>query len=311
MPFVNTLEILKDAKKNKYAVGAFNVFSLDHAAAIIRLCDSLGSPVLITEPAVLEPYLCFKDLGSLTKNIASQVSVPVGLHLSHGSDIATIKRVIDAGFTSAMIDGSSLSFEENIRLTKEAAVLAHKSGVTIEGELGAVGNTAGSIASSMTDPVLAKKYVSETGIDILAVSIGNSHGFYKGTPKLDFQRFEDIKNQFKDNSNLYFTLHGGTGIADSDLARLIANEMTKICIYTEMCGAGKDKAMDYLARHPNYGGTKDVPELFKSIAAGFLSIVEHDINVFGSCHKSALTGAAISASELEKIVRQVISNIKL
>lgn len=311
MPFVNTSEILKDARNRKYAVGAFNIFSLDHAAAIIRLCDSLGSPVLITEPAVLEPYLRFKDVGNITKYVASQVSIPVGLHLSHGSDIATIQRVIDAGFTSAMIDGSSLSFEENVKLTKEAAILAKKNGVTIEGELGAVGNTAGSIASSMTDPKLARQYVDETGIDILAVSIGNSHGFYKGTPKLDFQRFEDIKNAFGSDRKIFFTLHGGTGIADADIKRLIENEMTKICIYTEMCGAGKDKAFDYFARHPEYSGTKDVPELFKAIAGGFLDIVKHDIEVFGSVNKSNNMSSSVSKEILESIVRKVIENLKI
>jgi len=317
MPVVSTLEILRDARSRKYGVGAYNVLSLDQAAAIIRLSDKFKAPVLITEPAVLEKYVSFSDLGAIVREVAGRVSIPVGLHLSHGKDIATLKRCIAAGFTSVMIDGSVLPFGENVALTAEAVSLCHKNGVACEGELGAVGSTSGEIKSVMTDPEEARKYVEATGIDIFAVSIGNAHGFYKGVPKLDFERFKQIKAAMAHKSELYYTLHGGTGISPEDLKKLISEGCPKICIYTEMCGVGKEKAFDYLARTPEYHGTYDVPELLRAITGGFLEVVEFDIETFGSADKSPLQqgaqfvqGDTINADLIKEIVNSVISRIK-
>jgi len=313
MPFVSTIDILKDARSRKYGVGAYNVLSLDQAAAIIRLSDKMQAPVLITIPAVLESYCSFSDLGIITRALGQKVSIPVGLHLSHGKDMATMERCVKAGFTSVMIDGSSLPFAENVKLTRQAAEYCHKHGVACEGELGAVGSTTGEIKSTMTDPDEARRYVEETNIDIFAVSIGNAHGFYKGVPKLDFERFRSIKEALSHKENVFFTLHGGTGIAPGDLKRLIAEGCPKICIYTEMCGVGKEKAFDYLARHPEYSGTLDVPELFKAIIGGFLEVVKFDIDTFSSAGKSggAKSVSAPGKEDIELIVRKVIENLNL
>lgn len=314
MPLVSTLEILKDAYDRKYGVGSYNILSLDQAAAIIRLSDELMAPVIITVPAVLEPYLSFSDVGVITRAVAEKSVVPVGLHLSHGMDIATLRRCIDAGFTSVMIDGSSLPFNENVKLTSEAAKLCHKFGVACEGELGAVGSATGEIKSSMTDPDEAARFADATNIDIFAVSIGNAHGFYKGIPKLDFERFRQIKQALQFKKNLFFTLHGGTGISSEDLKRLIEEGCPKICIYTEMCSVGKERAFDYLARHPEYMGTKDVPELFKAIIDGFLDVVRFDIDTFGSANKARnyeISEAQINKDLIEDIVNNVIKNIGL
>ncbi|MBN1299428.1 MAG: class II fructose-bisphosphate aldolase family protein [Actinobacteria bacterium] len=312
MPITSTLDILKDARERRYGVGAYNVLSLDQAAAIIRLSDSLEAPVLVTVPAVLEKYVNFSDLGAITRSVAQKCSIPVGLHLSHGKDIATMQRCIDAGFTSVMIDGSALPFDQNVSLTREAADLCHRHGVACEGELGAVGSATGEVKSTMTDPDEARRYVEQTNIDIFAVSIGNAHGFYKGIPKLDFERFNQIKTALFSKPDVFFTLHGGTGISPQDLKKLIEQGCPKICIYTEMCGAGKEKAFDYLARHPEYGGTTDVPELFKAILDGFLDVVKFDIDVFGSAQKakcSVVPGININSSMIEDIVKSVINKI--
>ncbi len=285
MPFASTIDILKDARSRKYGVGAYNVLSLDQAAAIIRLSDKMKAPVLITMSPILDPYCSFGDLGIITRELAEKVSIPVGLHLSHGKDMATIESCVKAGFTSVMIDGSSLPFADNVKLTRKAAEYCHKHCVACEGELGAVGSASGEIESSMTDPNKAKRYVEETNIDILAVSIGNAHGFYKGLPKIDFERFKSIKKALIHKENVFFTLHGGTGVAPHDLKRLITEGCPKICIYTEMCGAGKKKAIDYLEKNPEYSGPLDVPELFKTIIDGFLKVVESDIKIFNSAGK--------------------------
>jgi fructose-bisphosphate aldolase class II len=315
MPVVSTLDILREARAGKYGVGAYNVFSLDQAASIIRLSDTMKAPVLITVPAVLEQYVSFSDLGAVVREVAGRASIPVGIHLSHGKDIATLKRCIDAGFTSVMIDGSVLPFGENVKLTSEGVQLCHKNGVACEGELGAVGSTTGEVKSVMTDPEEARRYVEATNVDIFAVSIGNAHGFYKGVPKLDFTRFSQIKDALSHKNDLFFTLHGGTGISPDDLKKLIAQGCPKICIYTEMCGVGKEKAFDYLARHPEYGGTVDVPELFKAVLGGFLEVVKEDIEVFGSANKvsktsQSLSAGSISAGTIEEIVRKVMQGLK-
>lgn len=313
MPFVSTIDILKDARSRKYGVGAYNVMSLDQAAAIIRLSDKMQAPVLIVVPAILERYCSFSDAGVVTRAVAENVSIPVGLHLSHGKDMATMERCVKAGFTSVMIDGSSLPYSENVKLTRQAAEYCHKNGVACEGELGAVGSTTGEIKSTMTDPDEARRYVEETNIDIFAVSIGNAHGFYKGIPKIDFERFRLIKEALSAKENVFFTLHGGTGISPGDLKRLIAEGCPKICIYTEMCGVGKEKAFDYLARHPEYEGTTDVPELFKAIIDGFLEVVKFDIDTFGSAGKSGgiKSVSAPGKEDIELIVKKVIENLKL
>lgn len=314
MPVVSTLDILREARAGKYGVGAYNVLSLDQAASIIRLSDKMKAPVLITVPAVLEQYASFSDIGAVVREVAGKASIPVGIHLSHGKDLATLKRCIDAGFTSVMIDGSSLPFGDNVKLTSEGVQLCHKSGVACEGELGAVGSTTGEVKSTMTDPEEARRYVEATGVDIFAVSIGNAHGFYKGVPKLDFTRFNQIKDALSHKSNVYFTLHGGTGISPDDLKKLIAQGCPKICIYTEMCGVGKEKAFDYLARHPEYGGTVDVPELFKAILGGFLEVVKEDIEIFGSANKvtqnpQPLSSGSINAGTIEEIVKKVMQGL--
>ncbi len=310
MPVVSTLDILRDARARKYGVGAYNVLSLDQAAAIIRLSDKLRAPVLITEPAVLEKYVSFADLGAIVREVGGKASIPVGLHLSHGKDIPTLKRCIDAGFTSVMIDGSVMPFGENVALTAEAVQLCHKSGVACEGELGAVGSTSGEVKSVMTDPEEAKRYVEATNIDIFAVSIGNAHGFYKGVPKLDFDRFRQIKDALSHKNDLFFTLHGGTGISPEDLKKLIAEGCPKICIYTEMCGVGKEKAFDYLARTPDYHGTFDVPELFKAVIGGFLEVVDFDIETFGSANK-AIQAAGVSSTGAisQELIREIVNNV--
>jgi fructose-bisphosphate aldolase class II len=315
MPVASTLDILRDARAGKYGVGAYNVLSLDQAASIIRLSDKMKAPVLITVPAVLEQYVSFSDIGAVVREVAGKASIPVGIHLSHGKDIATLKRCIDAGFTSVMIDGSVLPFGDNVKLTSEGVQLCHKNGVACEGELGAVGSTTGEVKSVMTDPEEARRYVEATNVDIFAVSIGNAHGFYKGVPKLDFTRFNQIKDALSNKSNLFFTLHGGTGISPDDLKKLIAQGCPKICIYTEMCGVGKEKAFDYLARHPEYGGTMDVPEMFKAVLGGFLDVVKEDIEVFGSANKvsqtlQSLPGGSINAGSIEEIVKKVMQGLR-
>jgi len=314
LPFKSVVEILKDAKERKYGVGSFNIMCLDQASALIHCAERLSSPIMITIPSVIEPYLDFKELSVITHCVAEKVSVPVALHLSHGMDLNIVKRAIEAGFSSVMIDGSPLTFKDNIKLTREAAKIGHENNVAVEGELGAVGSVTSEIESTMTDPKLAGEFVSETNIDIFAVSIGNSHGFYKGPPRLDFDRFIEIRDSVSFKKDLFFTLHGGTGINADDIKYLIAEGMTKIAIYTNMCAVGKEKAFEYLARHIDYEGNTDLPELLKAIFSGFIEVAELDMRIFNSIGKIKTIDTKkyiITPKDISGITKKVLEQLRL
>ena len=283
MALVNTMDILRSCKTHKYAVGAFNINSLDQPKALIDRAGRLASPIMLVIPGIIEKYVDFDDFSAVAARAARHSEAPVALHLSHGTDLEQVRRACEAGFTSAMFDGSKLPFEENIAQTKLAVEIGHEHGCAVEGELGAIGSSFASVAESLTDPMLAKEFVSRTGVDILAVSIGNAHGFYKGAPKLDFAQLEAIEKALSGNSaECCLTLHGGTGIPPGDIKRAIALGITKICIYTEMCAEGKIRAKGYIDGHPEYAGNYDVPELLAALTGGFADVMQSCAEAFMS-----------------------------
>ena len=287
MAFVKTLDILEKCAREKFMVGAFNLCGLDQVPALINGSEKLGSPILVTEPGVIEPYMDFEQLAAVTYHAAKNTSIPVGLHLSHGMDLDSVERALKAGFTSVMFDGSKMEYEENVRLTSEAVKMGHSYGAAVEGELGALpgasegGEALASSADTMTDPALAKDYVKRTGIDILAISIGNAHGLYKGKPSLDFQRLEQIYYGLM-SQDVYLTLHGGTGIPEDHLRRAMDMGIVKVCIYTDMCVEGKKNAVKYIEEKPEYQGNFDIAELTGSINKGFMDAAETCMEMFMS-----------------------------
>ena len=289
MPLVRTKDILAACEHGKYAVGAFNLNSLDQAPFLIKKAEELQSPLLLVEPGVIEKYMNFDDFFAVAARAAACAEVPVGIHLSHGLDLVQFERACKAGFTSVMYDGSKLDYEENVRTTKAAVEIGRKYGCEVEGELGALGSSFADVAESMTDPAMAKDFVKRTGVDILAVSIGNAHGFYKGTPSLDFKRLEEIRHAVMP-LNCFLTLHGGTGIPESHIKRSIELGMVKICIYTEMCAEGKKDAVEYIGAHPNYEGNYDVPELLRAVTGGFARSMESCMKMFMSVGRSESGG---------------------
>ncbi|MCI8550614.1 MAG: class II fructose-bisphosphate aldolase [Lachnospiraceae bacterium] len=290
MPLCKTLDILRDCERRQYAVGAFNINGLDQPGALIRQAEKLGSPILMVEPGVIEQYVDFEDYVLVTARAAKQASVPVGIHLSHGLDLEQVERACKAGFTSVMYDGSKLPYEENVRNTKIAVEMGHKFGAAVEGELGALGSSFVDIKETMTDPDQARDFVARTGIDILAVAVGNAHGFYKGTPKLDFGRLSEIRRALM-AYNCYLTLHGGTGIPKDHIQRSIQLGISKICIYTEMCHVGKEQAKDYIKAHPDYTGNYDIPDLIRSVTDGFTRAEADCMKMFMSTGKCGTSKA--------------------
>lgn len=287
MTYVKTLDILKKCAQEHFMVGAFNLNGLDQPAALIKRAEALGSPILITEPGVIEPYMPFEYCAAITYLAAKNTRVPVGLHLSHGMDLDLVERALKAGFTSVMYDGSRLDYEENVRTTREAVKMGHSYGAAVEGELGALpgasegGAALASNVDTMTDPALAIDYVKRTGIDILAISIGNAHGLYKGKPSLDFQRLEQIYYGLM-AQDVYLTLHGGTGIPEDHLKRAMEMGIVKVCIYTDLCVEGKKNARAYVDVKPDYQGNYDIPDLIGEINKGFVDATETCMKMFKS-----------------------------
>jgi len=207
-------QILASAMAEKYAVGAFNVHNLESLQAVVTAAEEENSPVIVAVTPSAIKYAGLNYLGKLVKNAAGNVPVPMSLHLDHGENSKTIKKCMDAGFTSVMIDGSHLDFEENIKLAERIVELAHVKGVSVEAELGRlVGVEEVSVEEKetiLTDPEAAKEFVERTDVDALAVAIGTSHGVYKfqGEPKLDFGRLTEIRQKV----DIPLVLHGASGV---------------------------------------------------------------------------------------------------
>jgi len=207
-------EILAPAMAQKYAIGAFNIYNLESLQAVITAAQEENSPMIVAVTPTAVKYAGLSHLTELVKTAAKLTPVPTTLHLDHGEDIETIKRCLDTGFTSVMIDGSHQDFENNIVLTKEVVKLAHVKGVSVEAELGRL--TAIEEVSVeekeaiLTDPEAAKEFVERTDADALAVAIGTSHGAYKfkGESKLDFERLKEIKEMV----DIPLVLHGASGV---------------------------------------------------------------------------------------------------
>ncbi|ACA32493.1 ketose 1,6-bisphosphate aldolase [Histophilus somni] len=245
MSLINLKEMLTVAVQHKFAVGAFNAIDSNFIDAVFAAAKQQQSPVIIN---VAEVHLQYIDLPATAKYIkkkAQLASIPVCLNLDHGLTLPTVKQAIECGFSSIMFDGSSLSYEENIRQTREIVELCRPYNISVEGELGAVGGDEGGALESIADVALytkveqAKEFVEKTGIDTLAVAIGNTHGKYKGEPKLDFERLAQI-NQAVD---VPLVLHGGSGISAEDFRKTIELGICKINFFTGM----SQTALDTLA----------------------------------------------------------------
>jgi len=223
--------MLTAARQRGYAVGSFNAWDIYSARTIISAAERLRAPVIISLWQKELDLAGEAELYGLTLSFARAASVPVAVFIDHAQSLAEIERAIALGATSVMIDGSHFPLEENIACTAQAARLAHAAGVSIEGELGRVGEEEGSTpdASWYTDPAEAECFVAETGIDALAVAIGNAHGIYRQEPKLALDVLAEIGRRV----SVPLVLHGGSGIPDADLRRGISLGIAKVNIGAE------------------------------------------------------------------------------
>lgn len=208
--------ILKKAQREGYALGAFNVFNIESAQAVIAAAEKEKSPVIIQVTEKTFKYIDFDFLVPALRFIAQKAQIPVVLHLDHGRDLKIIEKAIKGGFTSVMFDGSSLSFLENVVLTRKVVLKAHRKKIPVEAELGAIPGKEDYISVKerkkyLTDPNLASLFVQKTGCDFLAISIGTAHGPYKfkGKPYLDFKRLKAIREKVK----VPLVLHGASSLS--------------------------------------------------------------------------------------------------
>lgn len=275
---VSMNEILRSAKENGYGVGFFNAVNVEMARAVIETAEELRAPVIIGTAEVLLPAMELKRVADYLIPLAKEASVPVCVHYDHGLTFERCMEAIQLGFTSVMYDCSTLSYEENVEKVAEMVKICHAVGVTVEGELGHVGDNEGAgklenPSDYYTDPEVARDYVLRTGVDALAVAVGNAHGDYKFLPQLDFERIEKIAG----TTRLPLVLHGGSGLADRDFQTAVQKGICKVNIFTDIDKAGKAGIEAGLA-----AGAKTMMGLIPYEIQAMKEVVAEKIRLFGS-----------------------------
>lgn len=260
MSFETSKNMLLDAQKGKYAVGAFNAENMEMVKAIIKAAEELKAPVMIqTTPSTVK-YASLEMFVAMVKEEAEKATVPVCLHLDHGNSFELAVQAIKDGYTSIMIDGSKLPFEQNVDLVQRVVSVAHPNGLPVEAELGKVGGKEDDLSVDIdtnTDPKEAVEFVKKTGIDSLAVAIGTAHGFYVGTPVLDKNRLKEINSLI----DIPLVLHGASGLSDQDVKDCIALGICKVNFATELRVAYTEAVKSLLKEEPSIYDPKKLGEV--------------------------------------------------
>ena len=229
-------DMMADAEKRGYAVGAFNVNDLAGIQAVVQAAEEERSPVIIQMYSI--GLLGIRYIVAMAEVAAQSVTVPVAMHLDHGRDLETVETCVRGGFSSIMIDGSKLPLAENIEITRKAVDMAHAAGMSAEAELGRIGSGSQELSAddrknSLTDPQEAVEFVEKTGVDALAVAIGSAHGLYKFKPDLDF----DLLKELRSLVDARLVLHGGSDLPRDQIRRAVELGITKVNVATDLSGA--------------------------------------------------------------------------
>lgn len=275
---VNLKEMLQKAKEERYGVGFFNAVNMEMALAVIETAEELNAPVIIGTAEVLLPVMELKHVAKYLIPLAKEASIPVCVHFDHGLSFERCMEALRLGFTSIMYDCSALSYEDNLNKVAEMTKICHAMDVTVEGELGHVGDNAGSgkldnPAAYFTDPDMAFDYTQKTGVDALAVAVGNAHGDYAFPPKLDFDRIEMISKK----TEIPLVLHGGSGLKDSDFETAVRLGISKVNIFTDIDKAGRSGLEKGLG-----SGAKTMTHLMPYELEEMKKTVKEKISLFGS-----------------------------
>jgi len=250
MPLTTTTKMLQDAQNRGYAVGAFNIENMEMAQAVMLAAEELNAPVIIqTTPSTVR-YGSLPVYKAMVSALAMNVKVPVALHLDHGDCYDLAMQALEQGYTSIMIDGSYLNFNDNVELTRRVVSMAKPKGISVESELGKVGGKEDNLnggTGEYTDPGMAKEFVDRTEISSLAVAIGTAHGVYTEAPRLDVDRLKKIRNAI----NVPLVLHGASGLTNEQVRECINNGICKVNFATELRKAYKTGLDVFLAEKPD------------------------------------------------------------
>jgi tagatose 1,6-diphosphate aldolase GatY/KbaY len=256
MALTDTRDLLRKAQRGGYAIGAFNTENMEIMQAVFEAAEETQSPfILQTTPSMLK-YASAEVFYGMAHGLSLNSSVPVALHLDHGNSFAAAAKCLRAGYTSVMIDGSKLGFEENIELTKRVVDMCAPCSVPVEAELGKVGGKEEEVQADdpgYTDPAEAEEFCKRTGISSLAVAIGTAHGFYKGKPVLDLARLGEIRQRVE----IPLVLHGASGLTDEDVQNCVRLGICKVNFATELRNAYTEGVKDTLAESPTLFDPKE------------------------------------------------------
>ncbi len=245
MKLVAMRGMLENAVSEGYAVPSFCVWNAESMAAVLRVAARMEAPVILMNGPGEFPLLSPADLAGIASALNAGENGPVALHLDHGDSLSLVEDCLEAGYTSVMLDFSTRTFEENTRALRTVVEMSHPRGVTVEGEIGSVGKVEdssleGSLTSTLTDPREALEYVRITGVDALAISIGNAHGNYTKLPRLRFDILADVFSLV----NIPLVLHGGSGTPDEDIRKAISLGITKINVASELVHTVRTSLME-------------------------------------------------------------------
>jgi fructose-bisphosphate aldolase class II len=303
MALVTAKELLQAAEKGGYAVGAFNAVNMETAQAIIGAADDEHSPLILQITQTTMNYTDPEELAALVFVLVNKSKMPIAVHLDHGREFDIVMRFLKIGFSSVMIDGSlqpdgktPRSYEENIEVTKKVVEAAHALGVSVEAELGRLGQIGTEIAADdpqkvLTDPQQAKEFVETTGVDSLAVAIGTTHGLFHGVPTIAHDRLEQI-NKVVD---IPLVMHGGTGVPDDAVTKAISLGIRKVNIDTQMRVAWYEATKEIIEEtekehetEDQLGKTRkyDIRKLLAPARQAVKDIVRERMRVFGCSGKA-------------------------
>ncbi|MGI9538061.1 MAG: class II fructose-bisphosphate aldolase [Desulfocapsaceae bacterium] len=290
MPIVNAKEMLLKATAEKYAVGAFNVSNFIQMKAVVQTAIDQNSPVIIQTSVTPSKFRQADVFAAVFKTLAAEAPVPICLHVDHCNEVDYCKTCADAGYTNVMIDASHHEFAENIRQTRMVSDYCHARGISVEGELGTVSGVEDQVVvaedeAQLCDPEMAVEFVEKTQIDLLAPAIGTAHGVYKTkTPKLDFDRLATIAGKINGNGPATpLVIHGGTGLAEDTVKRLVALGGSKFNVSTELKHRLLDTTYDYLsANRSDYNPGK----LDLAVLEAISGVIKKWMDLLGSAGKA-------------------------
>jgi fructose-bisphosphate aldolase class II len=247
---VSLAKILAEAEQGGYAVIAPDFTSLSMAKAMIETAESLNAPLILSYSTLFKPIMDVQGYDNFIGIVRGEIeaaSIPICLHLDHAESLDDIKEAVEVGFCSVMIDASTESWDVNVDLTLQAVEIAHPKGISVESELGQIMVGEGyykqdNVEALFTDPQKAKEFVELTGIDALAISIGNVHGAYQGEPKIDFDRLKKIEQSV----SVPLVLHGSSGIGEDNLKKAISLGIRKINLYSEIVNSAHNNLLQSL-----------------------------------------------------------------